>query len=127
MLHFETGLVGIRESVKALATENERLEGTAVSAQNHAAELEQAKSCAEAELSQVKTQIEGERKHAMTALAEATTQAAGALQKLQLSIRATRSQTNGTRQGEKAHANKTNYKANYPDRRNETHDRRRCF
>jgi hypothetical protein len=27
----------------------------------------------------------------------------------------------------KPHANKTNYKANYPDRRNETHDRRRCF
>jgi len=75
-------IVELRESIKALATENERLEGTAVSAQNHAVELEQAKSCAEAELSQVKTQIEGERKHAMTALAEATTQAAGALQKL---------------------------------------------
>ena len=66
-------IVELRESIKALATENERLEGTAMSAQNHAAELEQAKSRAEAELSRVKTQIEGERKHATTALAEATT------------------------------------------------------
>ena len=78
----EAVLVELRESVKALATENERLEGTALAAQNHAAEIEQAKSRAETELSRVKTQIEGERKHATTALAEATTQAAGALQKL---------------------------------------------
>jgi hypothetical protein len=75
-------LVELRESVKALATENERLEGTALAAQNHAAEIEQAKSRAETELSRVKTHVEGEMKQAKTALAEATTQAAGALQKL---------------------------------------------
>jgi chromosome segregation ATPase len=75
-------LVELRESVKALATENERLEGTALAAQNHAAEIEQAKSRAETELSRVKTHVEGELKQAKTALAEAATQAAGALQKL---------------------------------------------
>jgi chromosome segregation ATPase len=75
-------LVELRESVKALSTENERLEGTALAAQNHAAEIEQAKSRAETELSRVKTHVEGEMKQAKTALAEATTQAAGALQKL---------------------------------------------
>ena len=78
----EAVLVELRESVKALATENERLEGTALAAQNHAAEIEQAKSRAETELSRVKTHIEGEMKQAKTDLAEATTQAAGALQKL---------------------------------------------
>jgi flagellar biosynthesis regulator FlaF len=72
----------LRESVKALATENERLEGTALAAQNHAAEIEQAKSRAETELSRVKTHVEGDLKQAKTALSEATTQAAGALQKL---------------------------------------------
>jgi chromosome segregation ATPase len=78
----EAVLVELRESVKALATENERLEGTALAAQNHAAEIEQAKSRAETELSRVKTHVEGELKQAKTALAEAATQAAGALQKL---------------------------------------------
>ena len=63
-------LVELRESVKALATENERLEGTALAAQNHAAEIEQAKSRAETELSRVKTHVEGELKQAKTALAD---------------------------------------------------------
>jgi hypothetical protein len=78
----EAVLVELRESVKALATENERLEGTALAAQNHAAEIEQAKLRAETELSRVKTHVEGDLKQAKTALSEATTQAAGALQKL---------------------------------------------
>ena len=33
-------LLELRDSIKALATENERLEGTAMAAQNHATELE---------------------------------------------------------------------------------------
>jgi chromosome segregation ATPase len=75
-------LVELRESVKALAAENERLEGTALAAQNRAGELEQAKSRAETELAQFKIRVEVELKHARTAQAEATTQAAGALQNL---------------------------------------------
>jgi hypothetical protein len=74
--------VEVRESVKALAIENERMEGTALAAQNHAAEHEQAKSCAETELAQFKIHVEGELKHARTGRAEATTQAAVALQNL---------------------------------------------
>ena len=78
----EAVLLELRESIKALAAENERLEGTALAAQNRAGELEQAKSRAEAELAQFKIHVEGELKHARTGQAEATTQAAGALQSL---------------------------------------------
>jgi chromosome segregation ATPase len=78
----EAVLLELRESVKALAAENERLEGTALAAQNRAGELEQAKSRAETELAQFKIHVEGELKQARTSQAEATTQAAGALQNL---------------------------------------------
>jgi hypothetical protein len=78
----EAVLAEVRESVTALAAENERLEGAAVAAQNLASELDHAKSRAEAELSQFKSQVEAELKQARTAQAEATTQAAGALQSL---------------------------------------------
>src|SRR5580658_3517674 len=78
----EAVLLELRESVKALAAENERLEGTALAAQNRASELEQAKSRAETELSQFKVHVEGELKQARTAQSEATTQAAGALENL---------------------------------------------
>ena len=47
----EAVVLELRESVKALAMENERLEGTIMASQNHAAEAEQAKSRAETELS----------------------------------------------------------------------------
>jgi hypothetical protein len=72
----------LRESLKTLAMENERLEGTSVAAQNHAFELELAKSRAETELSQATIHVEAELKEANNAFAEATIQAAGALQKL---------------------------------------------
>ncbi|HZM06211.1 MAG TPA: hypothetical protein VFC44_24685 [Candidatus Saccharimonadales bacterium] len=75
-------LVELRENVKALAAENERLEGTALAAQNHAVEHEQAKSRAETELAEFKIHVEGELKQARTAQAEATSQAAGALKNL---------------------------------------------
>jgi hypothetical protein len=78
----EAVLLELRESIKSLAAENERLEGTALAAQNRAGELEQAKSRAETELAQFKIHVEGELKHARTGQAEATTQAAGALQNL---------------------------------------------
>jgi chromosome segregation ATPase len=78
----EAVLVELREIVKALSADNERLEGTALAAQNHAAEHESAKSRAETELAQFKIHVEGELKHARTGQAEATTQAAGALQSL---------------------------------------------
>jgi chromosome segregation ATPase len=78
----EAVLVELRESLNGLAAENERLEGVAVAAQNHAAELDHAKSRAETELSQFKSQVEGELKQTRTAQAEATTQAAAALQNL---------------------------------------------
>ena len=78
----EAVLVEVRESVKALALENERLEGVAVAAQNLAAELDHAKSRAETELNQFKSQVECELKEARTVQAEATTQAAAALQNL---------------------------------------------
>ena len=78
----EIVLAELRESIKALATENERLEGMAMAAQNQAGELELAKSRAETELRQVRAQADGEFKQSKTALADATAQAAGALQKL---------------------------------------------
>jgi chromosome segregation ATPase len=78
----EVFLADLRDSIKALATENESLEGAAMAAQNHAAEIEQAKSRAETELSQVRAEVDGALKQAKTELSAATTQAAGALQKL---------------------------------------------
>ena len=72
----------LRENLKVLASENERLEGTAIAAQNHATEREQAAVRAEAELRQVKASLDGELKRANTALAEASSLAAGTLQKL---------------------------------------------
>jgi chromosome segregation ATPase len=75
-------LAECRESVQALTVENERLEGAAVAAQDRVAELEHAKSRAEAELSQVRIQVDGELKQARTAQAEATAQIAGAMREL---------------------------------------------
>jgi chromosome segregation ATPase len=78
----EAVLAELRESIKALASENERLEGTAVAAQNRATELERAKSQAETALHELRAQVDGELKQARAASAEASTQAADALQKL---------------------------------------------
>ena len=72
----------LRESVKALATENERLEGVVLAANNGVVEAEQAKSRAEELLIQMKDRFDGELKQAKTALTESTAQAANALQKL---------------------------------------------
>jgi chromosome segregation ATPase len=78
----ETVLVETRESLNALAAENERLEGAAFAAQNHAVELDHVRMRAETELGEFKSQVETELKQARTAQAEAAAQAALALQKL---------------------------------------------
>lgn len=78
----EPALVEVRESVKALAAENDRLEGVAVAAQNRAAELDNARARAETDLMQFRSQVETELKQARTSQAEAAAQAADALQKL---------------------------------------------
>lgn len=78
----EAVVMELHENLKALATENERLEGIALAAQNQAAELEQAKSKTEAELKQIKNRTDDELNQAKTTLTEATAQAADALQKL---------------------------------------------
>jgi len=75
-------LADLRESVKALATENERLEGTAIAAQNHAGDLEDGRTRAERELQQIRARVDGELQQAKTAFSAASTQAADALQKL---------------------------------------------
>jgi hypothetical protein len=78
----EAVVLELRESVKALAMENERLEGVVLAANNHVAEAEQAKTRAEAQLTQMKDQIDGELKQAKAALTEATAESANALKRL---------------------------------------------
>jgi hypothetical protein len=78
----ERVIVELREGLNVLALENERLEGMAVAAQNHAAELEQINSRGERELSLLKARFDEELKQAQTAVAESTAQAADALRKL---------------------------------------------
>ena len=78
----EAVVLELRESIKALATENERLEGVVLATNNRIVEAEQAKFQAEEQLIRMKDRLEGELKQAKTALTEATTQAANALQKL---------------------------------------------
>jgi hypothetical protein len=70
------------ESVSAMAVENDRLEGASLAANNHATELELAKTCAETELRTFKDGVEAELHHARTALAQAEARATDALQKL---------------------------------------------
>lgn len=80
--HQEVVLQELRESIQALAKENERLEGASIAALNHVAELEQAKSRIEAELRQVREKADGELTQSRSMLANATAQSAIALQKL---------------------------------------------
>lgn len=78
----EAVVAELRENLKALAAENERLEGTAVAVQNRAAELEQAVSAAQAELNRVRTEQGRALDRSQTALVAASAQVAEALQKL---------------------------------------------
>ena len=81
-LQQEAAIADLRANLNTLATENERLEGTAIAAQNRAAELEQAASRAEAELNSVRTEKDRELSKSQAALVQAGSQAAEALQKL---------------------------------------------
>ena len=72
----------VREDQKALAAENERLDGLATGAESRACELEHAKSAADADLVEVRTRLEQELKGVQAALLDATDQARQALAKL---------------------------------------------
>ena len=72
----------LRENLKTLAAENERLDGTAIAAQNRATEFEQAVSRADGELNRVRTEQEQALSKSQAALVQAGAQAAEALQKL---------------------------------------------
>jgi chromosome segregation ATPase len=80
----------LRENLKALAAENERLEGTAVAAQERATELELTASRAAAELNRIRAEQERQLSQAQAALVQASAQAAEALQELS-ELQATRS------------------------------------
>lgn len=72
----------LRESLKTLAAENERLDATAMAAQNRATELEQAAARAEAELNRVTTEKEQQLSQAQATLVQATKQSAETLERL---------------------------------------------
>jgi chromosome segregation ATPase len=72
----------LREDQKALAAENERLDGVATGAENRAKELEQAKSASDADLVEVRARLEQELKNVQAGLLGATDQAKQALAKL---------------------------------------------
>lgn len=72
----------LRDSLKAIAAENERLEGATAAAQKHAIDLEEAKSKAEAELNQFRISADRELSQSMSTMREAGLQTAKALQEL---------------------------------------------
>ena len=72
----EEVIAELRENLRVLATENERLDGIATGAERRAKELEQAKSAAQTELFQTRSKLEGELSRAQAALAQANAQAA---------------------------------------------------
>ena len=78
----EEVIAELRENLRVLATENERLDGIATGAERRAKELEQAKSAAQTELFQTRSKLEGELSRAQAALAQANAQAAKALESL---------------------------------------------
>jgi chromosome segregation ATPase len=78
----EQALAELRESIKALASENERLEGAAGAAQKRAADLEAAKSDTDADLNRLRISAEHDLSQATTTISNAGSQAAKALQEL---------------------------------------------
>jgi len=75
-------IADLQETLKMLATENERLDGVAAAAERRCAELEQAKSAAETEALQIRAKLESDLSRAQGALSDANAQAARALEKL---------------------------------------------
>lgn len=78
----QTVIADLRETVKTLAAENDRLDGTAIAAQNRIAELEQALAQAEAEFKHAKSEQERHLNEIQTAMIQANAQASEALQSL---------------------------------------------
>lgn len=78
----EHALAEVRESLQALASENELLDGAAGAAQRRASDLEAAKSEAEAELDRLRISAEHDLSQATTTIGHAGSQAAKALQDL---------------------------------------------
>jgi len=81
-LQQEAVVTELRENLRTLAAENERLDGTATAAQTRVGELEQSVSRAEAELSRVRTEQEQALGRSQAALVQVSAQASEALQKL---------------------------------------------
>jgi len=99
----EAVIAELRENLKALAAENERLDGTAMAAQDRAAELEQAASRTGAELNRIRTEQARELNQAQAALVQASAQATEALQR-HSAVQATRSAEVATLQTDLASA-----------------------
>ncbi len=78
----DAAIADLQETLKTLATENERLDGVAAAAELRCAELERAKSAAETEALQNRAKLESELSRAQGALSDANAQAARALEKL---------------------------------------------
>jgi chromosome segregation ATPase len=78
----EQAVGGLGESLKSLAAENERLEGTIAAVQERATALERAKSHAETELQLLRTSTERDLSQATATMRDAGLQAAKALQEL---------------------------------------------
>lgn len=102
-LQEEAVVAELRENLRTLAAENERLDGMASTVQNRVAELEQAVSHAEAELNRIRTEQEQALGRSQAALVKAGSQAAEALQEL-ADVQAARSAEVAAFQGDLASA-----------------------
>jgi DNA repair exonuclease SbcCD ATPase subunit len=78
----EVLIAELQETIRTLATENERLDGLANAAERRCVELEQAKSAAESGVLEIRAKLESELSRAQGALSDANAQAARALEKL---------------------------------------------
>jgi len=78
----ESANAELRENLKALAAENERLDGTATEALSRASEMQEALSRRESELSRTRAEQERQFNQVQAALVKASAQAAEALQSL---------------------------------------------
>jgi hypothetical protein len=78
----EQAVAELRESLRSLAAENERLEGVAGAAQMWATDLEEAKAKAETELQLLRISAERDLSRTMSTIRDAGLQAAKALQEL---------------------------------------------
>ena len=78
----DASIAELQETLRPLATENERLDGIATAAERRCVELEQAKSSAESGALEIRAKLGGELSRAQGALSDANAQAARSLEKL---------------------------------------------